>query len=666
MPKMVEEISKKSTKRKTKLLSLAEAAEITGYTPEYLNLRCRQGKLRAEKKGRNWFTTLRWVEEFSKENISNGKGGGARFFSYGEQEEAEAVSRKEETEKEIAEETKKEKSQQDIASTVLAALNSAEESRRQEERRREENQRKREILDQERREKENALMREALEKNVLLIDQIKNKWEKKEDQPKKSILNFASPFLMIAFAFMVWFLSKENSVVNLYNNVGKNIASHKEDSSSGSQVAGTESEGDEKNKQDFWISDESMTELEKKEVASTVLSAFGVTLDGNGDLAGDIRIKRNEKIRVEANAIDSEKIRDHTILARDIDDDIKLKVKELISKGNITAGGNLIVSGSLVNSGSVSFQNGLVVSNGNVVFSTSGTITQTGLGQVAFAGNVDAQNGMDVTGGNLTVGGNNFSVNSLNGNIITSGDLDASTATIGIIDGTSLLFNTANITSANVTNLDLGTNTITDGNFSGNWNFHSGNLTNVGNILPAADMTYSLGSPSLRFLDVYAGTLHLGGSTNDGQAIYTYEPLTTSVSQSSLYINPAAAIPNAPLLGIAINGDQRFLVDEDGDVTIDGVINSNGTGDNYFLGNVGVGTTSPDYALDIQNGYVNASSGLCINGSCQTTWNNIILPSGINGQTLYNNSSTWTATSNLFNNGTNVGIGTTNPDYKLV
>lgn len=36
-----------------------------------------------------------------------------------------------------------------------------------------------------------------------------------------------------------------------------------------------------------------------------------------------------------------------------------------------------------------------------------------------------------------------------------------------------------------------------------------------------------------------------------------------------------------------------------------------------------------------------------------------LLPLGANGQTLYNNSGTWTATSNLYNDGTNVGVGVT-------
>ena len=39
-----------------------------------------------------------------------------------------------------------------------------------------------------------------------------------------------------------------------------------------------------------------------------------------------------------------------------------------------------------------------------------------------------------------------------------------------------------------------------------------------------------------------------------------------------------------------------------------------------------------------------------------------ILVNGTQGQTLYNNGTTWVATSNLYNNGTNVAVGNSNPD----
>ncbi len=45
-------------------MPLSEAAKLTGYTPEYLNLLSRQKKLQAKKIGRNWHTKREWLDEF--------------------------------------------------------------------------------------------------------------------------------------------------------------------------------------------------------------------------------------------------------------------------------------------------------------------------------------------------------------------------------------------------------------------------------------------------------------------------------------------------------------------------------------------------------------------------------------------------------------------------
>ena len=76
---------------------------------------------------------------------------------------------------------------------------------------------------------------------------------------------------------------------------------------------------------------------------------------------------------------------------------------------------------------------------------------------------------------------------------------------------------------------------------------------------------------------------------------------------------------------------------------------------NYKIGNVALPTADADAAT---KGYVDstiASATSSIGG----------LPAGTSGQSLRHNGTTWVASSNIFNNDTNVGIGTTTPTEKL-
>lgn len=54
-------------------ISLAEGAEYSSYSQDYLRFRIRQGKLKAKKFARNWLTTKLWLDEYLKrvENYKN-------------------------------------------------------------------------------------------------------------------------------------------------------------------------------------------------------------------------------------------------------------------------------------------------------------------------------------------------------------------------------------------------------------------------------------------------------------------------------------------------------------------------------------------------------------------------------------------------------------------
>ncbi|GAF92762.1 unnamed protein product, partial [marine sediment metagenome] len=63
------------------------------------------------------------------------------------------------------------------------------------------------------------------------------------------------------------------------------------------------------------------------------------------------------------------------------------------------------------------------------------------------------------------------------------------------------------------------------------------------------------------------GDTTLGTLGISGLATFDSVPTGTGVGQGSVYINPASATADYTLLGLAVNGDEKFKVDEDGDLT---------------------------------------------------------------------------------------------------
>ena len=92
---------------------------------------------------------------------------------------------------------------------------------------------------------------------------------------------------------------------------------------------------------------------------------------------------------------------------------------------------------------------------------------------------------------------------------------------------------------------------------------------------------------------------------------------------------------------------------------------------NWIYGNngdIGIAIPTPWYRLDVAGGFANTSSGYCIAWDCRTSWASIA-GGNING--TLNSLAKFTPTgqsignSQVFDDGTNVGIGTTTPSQRL-
>lgn len=59
--------------RQKKQLTCIEAADLTGYSPDHLSLMLRQGKLRGDKRGRDWFVEASSLYDYVQENPRPGR-----------------------------------------------------------------------------------------------------------------------------------------------------------------------------------------------------------------------------------------------------------------------------------------------------------------------------------------------------------------------------------------------------------------------------------------------------------------------------------------------------------------------------------------------------------------------------------------------------------------
>jgi hypothetical protein len=235
------------------------------------------------------------------------------------------------------------------------------------------------------------------------------------------------------------------------------------------------------------------------------------------------------------------------------------------------------------------------------------------------------------------------------------------------------------------------------------------NVTINSNIIPSAT-GLNLGSSSNHWASLFVDNINVGGANINGTTSEYFTVNTDAAGDETsglrFYRGPtinsyASLIWNAPsgkfnlysrednstlgnlnLNGISLSGlAANYLLKGNGASAVSSsVIYDNGT-------NVGIGTTNPGALLTLAGSTTARASLNILAGTLPNSpnngdiWNNGThlyvwlggssyqldqqsggsLPSGINGQTLYNLSGTWTSASNLYNNGTNIGVGTTAP-----
>jgi trimeric autotransporter adhesin len=118
---------------------------------------------------------------------------------------------------------------------------------------------------------------------------------------------------------------------------------------------------------------------------------------------------------------------------------------------------------------------------------------------------------------------------------------------------------------------------------------------------------------------------------------------------------PNSAVTNAMLANPSLTITAGTGLSGGGSVSLGGSTTLNLGNTAVTAGTYGSATNVPQFTVDAQ-GRLTAASNVTISGT---------VPSGTSGQTLRSNGTSWLANSTLFNNGTNVGIGSTSPSSKL-
>ncbi|MDD4984689.1 MAG: hypothetical protein PHQ43_02695, partial [Dehalococcoidales bacterium] len=308
----------------------------------------------------------------------------------------------------------------------------------------------------------------------------------------------------------------------------------------------------------------------------------------------------------------------------------------------------------------------LATTSGNVGI---GTVTPLGLLQVGTSPNVPL---IVKASGNVGIGTTapNYNLEVASTGYF-GGDVKLGTGTFDHASGAADAYITGNLEVDGSTWLgDAAADTLTvvGSLTAANVDMTIGNLT-IGNNLSASTGNVSLSNTSGNLaLGNDSGTFALASSGLDistGGAISNATTLSMDNQLTNSYANSAAINLSGNASGITFGG------------TGTNQIITGGTNSLALMpgGNVGIGTTLPAEVLDVNGRLRLAQASVPIsttdklyNVAGDIYWNGAqlnspggVLPAGDAGQTLRSDGESWLSTSVLFNDGTNVGIGTDNP-----
>ncbi len=454
--------------------------------------------------------------------------------------------------------------------------------------------------------------------------------------------------------------------------------------------------------------------------ASNLTLQSGVTIDNNGNLvapsltspslsySGNISINTNSSTGTSQVLITNQ---DATQVANlTVEGDIAVNGGKITLASGETIDAEITDTVKITSDGNVSFVLGDVSGNKKLFVYGSDGVSQVfsidTLGNVITNGNVNISQSLTVDNGAT-----------ITGNLSLAGDL----LPIGIHNLGSV---TKPWTTAYIGTLDLGTNSLWDGNLVGNWNLNSGNVSAINNLQVDNDVTVSSLTTGVVHTDAN-GLLSSVLGVSGYLPKWTASGLTTTslVFDNGTNVGIGTTTPSSSLDvngNITISGTGNYLrrdvnsdvlnlyaattqatgsyiqIFGDTNATHAGEVRmtSKGTGDFVFnnapvgliteselvrvtdLGNVGIGVTAPTQKLDINgaihlNSYVPANTSYSLynnSGTLMFNGNTIAIGgsiSGTPGRIGYFTNSDSIGDSVMFQSGANIGIGTTTPTSML-